>query len=514
MQFKVSLKGGLYSAAAVLLLTIGMVRQELIAEICGAVLTAYSVFAVVSSGITAFFWRNTAVEVSLKKNILTVSPHTGTKRFPPAVLGSSASFIVQLSGEPVAKPDGFCKTKTGGAASKKNISVPLKKYTASFTALLSQRRRYFYVCRMIVISDFAGFFSFKIRQPDFAPLLRLMPFFMTAPPVSVAGLTIPKLLSASTGSETSLQRSSELYESRNYFPGDDPRKIHWKLYAHTRSLAVRLGEYEPPPVKTVSVYIEEPSAANKTEYGILEPFFDTFTGRVNFLIMRLLQAGLSCTVLLCRSFLPAAETAEEGRADNRSYPVLYSYTVSGSGAYKAVQELLTVPRVRLGGNRSRLRGRQNGYAPVSLADVYKAVPKNSALFYCYLPGIRQLSAAEKHTNSVDVLKKKAAAHAALQERGIQTFFSIDSGAGTAAAFAGSAAAAGATNPAAMNVARTMHTDSTAYTAAAPAYHDTLQTLLYRTRKERRTARYAKLISQAAERDRSIFTQGYCNAQIL
>ncbi len=43
------------------------------------------------------------------------------------------------------------------------------------------------------------------------------------------------------------RESSEFYEVRKFYPGDDPRRLHWKLYAHSGELFLRKGEPEPPP---------------------------------------------------------------------------------------------------------------------------------------------------------------------------------------------------------------------------------------------------------------------------
>ena len=43
------------------------------------------------------------------------------------------------------------------------------------------------------------------------------------------------------------KRSNELLEVRKYFPGDDVRKLNWKLFAHTGELFLRIGEETPPP---------------------------------------------------------------------------------------------------------------------------------------------------------------------------------------------------------------------------------------------------------------------------
>ena len=48
--------------------------------------------------------------------------------------------------------------------------------------------------------------------------------------------------------ELMYQRTEDLIEHRPYVPGDDPRRINWKLFGHSGDLFVRQEELEPPPV--------------------------------------------------------------------------------------------------------------------------------------------------------------------------------------------------------------------------------------------------------------------------
>jgi uncharacterized protein (DUF58 family) len=43
------------------------------------------------------------------------------------------------------------------------------------------------------------------------------------------------------------RRSEELLEARKYYPGDDVRRLNWKVFAHLNELFIRLGEEVPPP---------------------------------------------------------------------------------------------------------------------------------------------------------------------------------------------------------------------------------------------------------------------------
>ena len=56
--------------------------------------------------------------------------------------------------------------------------------------------------------------------------------------------------------EFSFQRTDDLIDHRPYVPGDDPRRINWKLYSHGGGLFVREGEYEPPPHSNILILVD------------------------------------------------------------------------------------------------------------------------------------------------------------------------------------------------------------------------------------------------------------------
>lgn len=65
--------------------------------------------------------------------------------------------------------------------------------------------------------------------------------------------------------EPTFRRTDELTESRKYLPGDDPRRINWKLYGHSGELFVREGEPEPPPRARYAVVVD--SSVDPSIYG-------------------------------------------------------------------------------------------------------------------------------------------------------------------------------------------------------------------------------------------------------
>jgi uncharacterized protein (DUF58 family) len=68
--------------------------------------------------------------------------------------------------------------------------------------------------------------------------------------------------------EFSFQRTDNLIDHRPYVPGDDPRRINWKLYGHGGGLFVREGEREPPPHSNIVIMVDceyDPSLYDKRE---------------------------------------------------------------------------------------------------------------------------------------------------------------------------------------------------------------------------------------------------------
>jgi hypothetical protein len=62
-------------------------------------------------------------------------------------------------------------------------------------------------------------------------------------------------------------RNDDLIDHRPYTPGDDPRRINWKLYSHgpSNSLFVREGESEPPPRSRLLILVD--TETDGTLYG-------------------------------------------------------------------------------------------------------------------------------------------------------------------------------------------------------------------------------------------------------
>ncbi len=56
--------------------------------------------------------------------------------------------------------------------------------------------------------------------------------------------------------EQTFRRTDDLTDNRRYVPGDDPRRINWKIYGHAGELFVREGESEPPPRSRIVILVD------------------------------------------------------------------------------------------------------------------------------------------------------------------------------------------------------------------------------------------------------------------
>ena len=106
----------------------------------------------------------------------------------------------------------------------------------------------------LVFFDAPGFFhlAIPIRQDVKVRLLALPHPAAEAIPLSL------RQGGAEERNEPHYRKSDELIDNRPYVPGDDPRRINWKLYSHAPlgELFVREGESEPPPRSRIVMLID------------------------------------------------------------------------------------------------------------------------------------------------------------------------------------------------------------------------------------------------------------------
>ncbi|MDR0878048.1 MAG: DUF58 domain-containing protein [Treponema sp.] len=126
----------------------------------------------------------------------------------------------------------------------------LQNRTDTFT--VHDRGAYYSAYDELAIFDVLGFFRCSFRIPQ-----DLSPRLLAGPGAAEEALPVT-VRSGGTEhhSESQYQRTDNLIDHRPYVPGDDPRRINWKLYSHDGELFVREGEREPPPHSHLLILVD------------------------------------------------------------------------------------------------------------------------------------------------------------------------------------------------------------------------------------------------------------------
>lgn len=472
MRIRITRHGAVYTVMGTLLLISGLLRGELLSAVCGGLLTLYAGFAAAAVAVTALCWKSEEPDLASDGGGFTVTParfktaqSESAKTFPHCIPGTAAFYTIEfsLSSDPTAE-------------TAARLSIPLQGIRTEYHPENLTRGRYFYKRQYLNIRDFAGFFAAAYPQP---PCLSV-PYIVVQPAIPPQKAVFPDLRSRTVNDLPSQERTHELYESRPYFPGDDPRKIHWKLYAHTNTLSIKLGAFEPPPVKRLTIYIEEPVCTKKKEQAWVASIFDAFIGRLSGVIIELLNAGIQCSLLLY------------------DYPQQslqrYEITEEASAAAAQIQNLLAIPALRAASE-----------ALPDAAAVFQAVPDGEGLLYCYMPteGVsRNASVAPfrpPHTESISGGGEHIAAYqntaayrkiTAYSRSDVETFFCV------------------AAPPVSENC---MQADELAHRVLS---RRGIHRLLYSSAASARQDAFYRKVQEAAERELRIFTAGNCHAELL
>jgi uncharacterized protein (DUF58 family) len=219
------------------LLVFGMLFLAILVYSVGACLVMAAAYRKRADGMGADFAPR-AVATGEEVTVLL----TGTgKRFwtPPAIL---ARYMIKL------------KTLDGRIIEK---VFPRHFFTEKSAAFIGEKRgAYFGEHDYLLICDIFGFFkvSVKIKSRRGERLL-IYPIINRETPVEIKN---------AGGDERTVKNarvsSDDLIEQRQYVPGDDPRRINWKLYGHSEELFVREGEKWGEPLSEIIIVIDTGTA--------------------------------------------------------------------------------------------------------------------------------------------------------------------------------------------------------------------------------------------------------------
>jgi uncharacterized protein (DUF58 family) len=235
----------------------GALRNELILTLVGAVFLAVLAYCFAAAGLIAGLYRKKIPALSVRMLTKNVSAgERGELIFSRNDLGRARFF--RLPGILIRYAVNL-ETRDGRRIRHLFDPDILKDGVSSFA--VPERGAYYSRKDDFLIFDMLGFFrvSFSVSQ-DGGPRLLALP--------QAAAEVIPVYI-RSGGDEQrrdpSFLRTDNLIDHRPYIPGDDPRRINWKLYSHGGELFVREGEPEPPPHSKLSILID--TQADKSLYS-------------------------------------------------------------------------------------------------------------------------------------------------------------------------------------------------------------------------------------------------------
>jgi uncharacterized protein (DUF58 family) len=90
------------------------------------------------------------------------------------------------------------------------------------------------------------------------------------------------------------RRSEELLEARKYYPGDDVRRLNWKVFAHMDELFLRIGEEVPPPESRI-LFILDTTSNPLVPRAVAADYIDALTQTCASIMAHLVSRGLEVT---------------------------------------------------------------------------------------------------------------------------------------------------------------------------------------------------------------------------
>jgi len=250
----------------ILSFTAGAIRRELVLTLTGAVILAIWTYCLVMTLLLALIHRKRAKNISIRlepEKIVCGGQTNAVYRYNNEDAGKH---IFQFPGI-IIRCRVLLSTKDG-----RRVSYDFKpENNTGFQQNLfpvKKRGAYFSAYDEFAVFDILGFFRFAFRIPaingavdyccdtaccDTACCERLL----VSPNAAAEPLPVrAKGGEANRKDSLTFERTDYLIDHRPYVPGDDPRRINWKLYGHGGELIIRQGEREPPPSSKITILID------------------------------------------------------------------------------------------------------------------------------------------------------------------------------------------------------------------------------------------------------------------
>jgi len=233
----------------------GAIRRELVLTLTGAVILAIWAYCLVMTLLLALIHRRRAKNIFIRlepeKIVCAGRTNAVYRENNPAYAGKN---IFQFPGILVR-----CRIilKTNDGRRVTYDFKPDNKNSIQQDFQVNKRGAYFSAFDEFAVFDILGLFRFAYRIPSVDVAENGAARLLVSPGAGAEPLPVKaKGGEAIRQDSATLERTDYLIDHRPYVPGDDPRRINWKLYGHGGELIVRQGEREPPPSSALTILID------------------------------------------------------------------------------------------------------------------------------------------------------------------------------------------------------------------------------------------------------------------
>ena len=268
--FPLSNTGVAYIACGTGLFFSGMIRGELVSSICGCAILLYALFCLVCAAVGAWRWKESRFSLLWEGKDIAALKQAGTIRMPERGCFFAAAFYEST----------FSVYPESVYVAPFKLSLPVSGPDTRHQIAIPPRGIYFPDRASIVIKDFSAFFKFTLLMPE---SMNPEPLRVLPETDETASIPLPSGRTGISQGKSTFHRSDELYETRPYMPGDDPRKINWKVSAHTGTPILREGELLPPPSTEYLFIFNTEIVDRKFNHETIKKNFDLIASRAAYI---------------------------------------------------------------------------------------------------------------------------------------------------------------------------------------------------------------------------------------
>jgi uncharacterized protein (DUF58 family) len=225
--------------------TLGAIRGELVLTLTGAVLFTVLAYTLAASLVLGLIHRRRASLLLVR-----IAPReTGTGGRGEMVFRGDGRRFIRLPGV-LLRYELNLITRDGRII--RHVFDPDIPDKDALSFPVEKRGAYYGPCDRFTIGDALGLFCIGIPVPQ-----DRLPRLLALPGVATEFALLPPQGGGTRRRPASrFLRSDNLIDHRPYVPGDDPRRINWKLYGHAGDLFVREEEREPPPQGKLTLLLD------------------------------------------------------------------------------------------------------------------------------------------------------------------------------------------------------------------------------------------------------------------